>query len=106
MFNRKTKYPTPVSTKIKDWETVVGWVDKPYFVEIHHYDSREIYLSVKAESGYATPDCCHPGFIYSSTNLRSIERVLRRYLRIAWRRNNHAKLYNDSLDGLIDRITK
>jgi hypothetical protein len=90
-------YPQPtvvVGDRYHDYQTHLEWPGKPYYVQINAHD--DVYLSVKAKRGYRGLNSGQRGFICSTTNPRKIERITRKYLRIAWRLNHDPKYAADT----------
>ena len=90
-------YPQPtivIGEGHRDHITHLEWDGHPYYVEITCHDT--IYLKVEAKKGYRKLNSGKRGFICESTNARRIERLTRRYLRVAWRLNHNLKYAADT----------
>ena len=85
--------PSPTITR-DGCVTYLGWPDLPYRVEISAYDT--VYLKVKEKRGYRPVNTGNRGYIASTTKPRQIEKITKRYLKIAWKRNQNPKFAKDT----------
>lgn len=100
----RTPHPKPQQIGAADAGVYkVGWPGYPYYVQVSAYNP--IYLSVKGEKGYRGLGSGRGGYIATTERPWRFRRLLRRYLRIAWRLNCNPKfakrtstIVNDGLE--------
>jgi hypothetical protein len=93
MFGRST-YPEPVVISTYLGRTFIGWPDRPYGVQVSAYNP--VYLSVEPQGSYRRLSAGQRGYIASTENPAKVQRVLKRYLRIAWRLNHDPEYAKDT----------
>lgn len=90
----RSDYPDPVVTDQGLSKTFVGWPDRPYGVEIAAYNP--IYLSVKGRGSYRRLTAGQRGYIASTEDPAKVQRILKRYLGIAWSLNHDPQYAADT----------
>lgn len=96
------RYPPPVVLGTDMGRTNIGWPGHPYHVELAAYS--ELYMSVRPFGGYRHLNSGHRGFIATPRSSRRAARILRRYLKIAWKWNQHPR--KTSTAAMVQTITE
>lgn len=99
------RYPPPKILNESLGEYHVGWVGHPYYVKVSNYST--IYLSIDARKGYRRPCPLERGSIATTNTLTRAQRLLKRFLRIAWKKNRRASkhaLPKTDIHGVFDAV--